>query len=139
MPRFYDRKAWRDLRRVILRRDGYRCVRCHRFVGTPGSARVDHVEPVRMVPSRALDPANLRTLCPTCDNRSHSEKSRSLPYRVDRMVHGNDAMGFPATRAILGTARPAHQVTGGRVGNPRRGPRTTAWGFGSRVLTVRSF
>jgi 5-methylcytosine-specific restriction protein A len=95
VARFYDRKAWRVLRREILRRDNYSCVRCHAFVGGSGKARIDHIEPVTVAPSRALDPANLRTLCAVCDNRAHSEKALHLPYRVDRMVHGNDELGFP--------------------------------------------
>ena len=93
--RFYDRKVWKELRQQILRRDGYQCVRCHCYVGGKNMARVDHIEPLTIAPSRALDPGNLRTLCAACDNRAHSEKTLHLPYRVDRMVHGNNELGFP--------------------------------------------
>ena len=93
--RFYDRKVWKVLRTQILRRDGYRCVRCHCYVGGKGMARIDHIEPLTIAPSRAMDPSNLRTLCAACDNRSHSEKRLGVAWRVDRMVHGNDIEGFP--------------------------------------------
>src|ERR1700749_1353206 len=95
MPRFYDKQAWRDLRRIVLQRDHYRCVRCSAYVGGKGPARVDHIATIKEAPHRALDMTNLRTLCATCDNRSHNEKSRRLPYRVDKIVHGHDATGLP--------------------------------------------
>jgi 5-methylcytosine-specific restriction protein A len=95
MHRPYDRQAWRRLRLVIRQRDGYRCVKCGADVSAPGAARVDHVERVKDNPSRFLDPTNLRTLCPTCDNRSHLEKRRRVPYRVERTVHGCDEFGQP--------------------------------------------
>src|SRR5215831_1075005 len=93
--RFYDKQAWRDLRRMVLVRDHYRCVRCSAYVGGTGAARVDHVVPVKVAPHRALDMTNLRTLCATCDNRSHGEKLMRLPYRIDKIVHGHDASGMP--------------------------------------------
>jgi 5-methylcytosine-specific restriction enzyme A len=91
----YDRQAWRLLRRTILVRDGYCCVKCGRLVQGKGAARVDHIERVRDNPARMLDPTNLRTLCPTCDNRSHIEKRMRVPYRVERTVYGCDELGRP--------------------------------------------
>ena len=114
--RFYDKQAWRDLRRLALQRDGYRCVRCHASVRGKGTARVDHVEPVKLAPHRALDITNLRTLCATCDNRSHNEKARRLPYRIDKIVHGHDATGLP-----LGADHPWN-MPGGRAQNSKGGP-----------------
>lgn len=72
---FYCSEAWRKLRRVVLRRDGYRCVSCLADVSGPGQARVDHIKPRREFPDLALNPYNLRTLCPACDNRRHREKA----------------------------------------------------------------
>jgi 5-methylcytosine-specific restriction protein A len=100
VPRFYDKQIWRRLRRRILERDRYRCVRCKAYVGGKGDARVDHIKPISVAPHLALDPSNLRTLCATCDNRSHSEKSsRDKSVRVDRIVHGFDADGVPRDAA----------------------------------------
>jgi len=70
---------WPALRRAALRRDGYRCVWCGADVSGWKAARVDHIVPVRVDPSRMLDLTNLRTLCPTCDNRRHAEKGGGRP------------------------------------------------------------
>jgi 5-methylcytosine-specific restriction endonuclease McrA len=94
MARFYDLRAWRKLRREILARDNYRCTRCGIYVGASGAARIDHIQLLTMAPSRAFDKTNLRTLCATCDNRSHNEKARHLKTRVDKVVHGVDELGY---------------------------------------------
>ena len=95
MAGFYTSRRWQALRLFVLRRDRYRCVQCGARVVAPGAARVDHIVRIADDPRRALDPTNCRTLCATCDNRSHAEKALHLPYRVERMVHGNDASGIP--------------------------------------------
>lgn len=59
---------WPALRLQVLRRDGWRCVRC----GRRNRLEVDHVTPVRDAPERAFEPANLQVLCRTC----HSRKTR---------------------------------------------------------------
>jgi len=62
-------KRWRDLRAVVLRRDGYACRQC----GARGCRlEVDHVEPARSAPERYFDAGNLQTLCRAC----HSRKTR---------------------------------------------------------------
>jgi len=59
--------GWQRLRRLILRRDGHRCQRCGRAVGSDG--HVDHITPKRL---GGLDvPGNLQTLCHGC----HSVKT----------------------------------------------------------------
>jgi 5-methylcytosine-specific restriction endonuclease McrA len=92
---FYFSARWKQLRKQILRRDNYSCVKCGAFVGAPGAARVDHIERLRDNPSRAYDPANLRTLCGRCDINSHREMSLRVGHRVERTIHGNDETGFP--------------------------------------------
>jgi 5-methylcytosine-specific restriction endonuclease McrA len=92
VARFYDQKAWRVLRREIIKRDGYRCVRCGAYVGDLGAARVDHIVPVTMAPHRRLDPTNLRTLCAICDNRSATTNPK---MRADKIVLGHDIHGLP--------------------------------------------
>jgi 5-methylcytosine-specific restriction endonuclease McrA len=96
MSRFYDKVAWRKLRKRIVARDNYRCVVCHAYVGGVGAARVDHITTIQAAPSRALDPTNLRTLCAACDNQGHSEKGYSArSTRVERFVQGHDDYGLP--------------------------------------------
>jgi 5-methylcytosine-specific restriction protein A len=94
--RFYDKAAWRRLRKRIIARDNYRCVVCHAFVGAVGAARVDHIQTVTAAPSRALDPANLRTLCASCDNKGHSERAtKNRAGRIEKFARGSDEKGYP--------------------------------------------
>jgi 5-methylcytosine-specific restriction endonuclease McrA len=90
--RFYDKGAWRKLRRKILKRDNYCCVRCGAYVGDIGAARIDHIWPVSIAGHRALDADNLRTLCATCDNRSTTTNPK---LRVDKTILGHDIHGLP--------------------------------------------
>lgn len=61
---------WDEIKRVVLRRDGYAC----RICGAPGtrwSLQVHHLTPVRF--GGSSEPANLVTLCPECHARLHRE------------------------------------------------------------------
>lgn len=75
-PGFYQSAEWRELRLRALRRDGWMCLWCGRSVRGKGQSRVDHVRTVREAPHLALSLDNLRTLCPSCDNKRHSEKGK---------------------------------------------------------------
>jgi 5-methylcytosine-specific restriction endonuclease McrA len=70
----YGTPAWHRLRGQALKRDGYRCTVCGVSVRGRGNSRVDHVLPVSTYPQHKLELANLRTLCPSCDNKRHAEK-----------------------------------------------------------------
>jgi 5-methylcytosine-specific restriction endonuclease McrA len=70
----YKHPRWLNLRRKALARDGWRCTVCSADVRGKGAARVDHIVPVRTDPTLAWTLSNLRTLCPSCDNKRHSEK-----------------------------------------------------------------
>ena len=59
---------WKRLRREILRRDNYKCVKC----GAAGMLECDHIQPVRNGGAE-YDPANLQMLCKQC----HSTKTRA--------------------------------------------------------------
>ena len=91
---FYDSAAWKALRRRIVERDGYRCVVCHVSL-TSAQARVDHIVRMKDAPHLALQPGNLRTLCPQCDGHSHRERGTGIPYRMERFVLGHDEHGMP--------------------------------------------
>jgi 5-methylcytosine-specific restriction endonuclease McrA len=95
-PSFYRNAAWRRLRKRILTRDHYHCVMCNAFVGGIGAARVDHIIPTKQAPDRLLDPTNLRTLCASCDNKSHREKGFGIKtHRIERQAYGSDERGYP--------------------------------------------
>jgi 5-methylcytosine-specific restriction enzyme A len=91
----YTSAAWRAMRLVVLRRDGYRCVVCRISVAGKGQARVDHIIRVEDGGAR-LDPANCRSLCPSCDNQAHREKGSGAPQRDERFaIKGADLSGRP--------------------------------------------
>lgn len=92
----YRTTQWRVLRKLILARDGFRCVVCQVYVGRTGAARVDHIQRVSDAPQRALDPSNLRTLCTTCDAQGHRERGSSpSKTRIEQFNHGFDDLGNP--------------------------------------------
>jgi 5-methylcytosine-specific restriction endonuclease McrA len=93
---FYNSSAWRALRPIILRRDNHRCTHCHLYVGGTRAYRIDHIVALSAAPHRALDPTNLRTLCPRCHAQSHRERGMSpSKERIDRMNFGFDDLGNP--------------------------------------------
>jgi 5-methylcytosine-specific restriction protein A len=74
---YYGTQGWRRTRAKVLERDGYRCTASD--CGTPGRGVggrlvVDHV--VERRNGGADHVSNLRTLCPTCDNRRHGRRGR---------------------------------------------------------------
>lgn len=97
---FYYSPAWRSLRIVILKRDGYRCVICKVDVSAKGAARIDHIKPRAMHPELAMEPSNLRSLCVDHDQQI---KERTAG-RDDRkqggvpVIRGCDADGWPLGR-----------------------------------------
>ena len=69
---YYGSTSWRRLRRVILRRDGYRCQKC----GKAGRLECDHVIPVHKG-GAFWEPSNLQALCRPCHfAKSARENSR---------------------------------------------------------------
>jgi 5-methylcytosine-specific restriction endonuclease McrA len=97
MPRLYDSPAWKAIRRAALIRDHWRCVACNRSLSAKGQSRVDHIKPLSTHPHLALSLANLRSLCPRCDNQSHREKGLNCDLRITRFS-GCDRYGMPIDR-----------------------------------------
>ena len=71
--RFYKSKEWEALRLKRLRRDKYVCQECGSkcFGKKRGgiSPNVDHIIPRKVMPAKAMDIDNLRTLCQSCHSR----------------------------------------------------------------------
>jgi 5-methylcytosine-specific restriction endonuclease McrA len=91
MPGFYSRPEWTTLRRRALERDRWRCTLCNASLHGRGRSRVDHIRSRQAAPSLALVLANLRSLCPACDNARHAEKGGA----PGRLLVGADASGWP--------------------------------------------
>ncbi|MEK5524131.1 HNH endonuclease [Heyndrickxia sp. FSL W8-0423] len=83
--KFYDGKAWKQLREEVKQRDHYECQECKRqgrvTIDTneySESAKrkkiqlvVDHIKELEDHPELALDMENLETLCVNCHNKKH--------------------------------------------------------------------
>jgi len=78
--------AARDkLAEIIGARDGYQCFLCGVFL-YPGrqasnSRVVEHLEPWRLSPDKAFDPANLRLCCKQCHD--------TICQSIEAQCHGN--------------------------------------------------
>ena len=62
---------WRRLRRTVLDRDNWRCVRC----GFPDRLEVHHIKPLWKGGAR-FDADNCETLCRGCHIAEHAKPSR---------------------------------------------------------------
>ena len=97
-PPFVLSPAWRKLRLVALRRDGYRCTACGTSISGKGMARVDHILPRSTHPHLALTLSNLRSLCSRCDAQCHREKGTPAHLRTGQRIAritGSDRAGVP--------------------------------------------
>ena len=65
--------AWKKLRLVVLARDAYACAYCGK-----DATEVDHIIPIALDPSLALDIENLQATCRTC-NRQKGIRTRPTP------------------------------------------------------------
>jgi 5-methylcytosine-specific restriction endonuclease McrA len=80
---YYGTAHWKKLRAIVLKRDGYRCTEIGCTTpnrGEGGRLIAGHIIPrptdaqSRNAPTPADHPLNVRTFCPTCDNRHHADK-----------------------------------------------------------------
>lgn len=62
-------RRWQLLRMAVLERDGFACVDCG---SKRGPLEIDHIQPVRLRPDLAFDPANCAARCKPC----HTRKTR---------------------------------------------------------------
>lgn len=91
---FYKSREWLALRFRTLHRDGWRCVMCGASLKGKGNSRVDHIQTIIDRPDLKLDPNNVRSLCPACDNRRHSEKYTKVRDVAQVNVDGTPAGWF---------------------------------------------
>lgn len=78
---FYKSGKWLRKRIKILKRDKYICQECKRYHrhsadGTPVAATlVHHIKPYELFPELGLCNENLISLCESCHNKMHPERS----------------------------------------------------------------
>lgn len=62
---FYRSEVWQEMRKLVLARYGYRCMR---GIDCKGPMHVDHIKPRSKFPKLELDFNNLQVLCESCNN-----------------------------------------------------------------------
>ncbi len=67
----YARSAWKELIKVILKRDNYTCQQCG---NKNGKFNVHHIKKWSRFPLLRFSPSNLITLCIKCHKKEHSKK-----------------------------------------------------------------
>lgn len=100
--KFYHSKEWQAVRAQVLERDAYQCQVCKRSGRLTIADTVHHIVPVRVDPSRKLDPSNLETICRACHNKEHSERAKSLAdkKRLVKAEKRHDTAVFNASPEI---------------------------------------
>ena len=66
--RFYQTPDWRNLRELVIERDGPVCRGCARSIDDARDLTVDHIRPRSRFPSLALEADNLQVLCRSCNS-----------------------------------------------------------------------
>jgi hypothetical protein len=72
MDLYYQTKYWKSIRRIVLKRDNYQCVKC----GGKVSLQVDHIWYCQLGREKIM---NLQTLCIFC----HAEKTKKVDLLRD--------------------------------------------------------
>ena len=72
---------WQAVRRVVFRRDGWRCVLC----GRAGRLECDHISPLEREPGQdPYDPNGLQTLCRPCHIAKTAQENCREPTPPER-------------------------------------------------------
>lgn len=75
---FHNKKAWRDKRIVILKRDGYQCRECKRYGKIIEADTVHHILPIEERYDLRLNNKNLLSLCESCHEKMHDKFNNKL-------------------------------------------------------------
>lgn len=81
MARVANPRGYYGFRKLILERDGYKCVQC----GATESLEVDHIKSFTHYPELRYEPSNGRTLCRPCHKKTdtYGAKSKRRSGRSD--------------------------------------------------------
>lgn len=75
---FYDSPAWRHKRKIVLRRDGYRCQYDKRFGKDTEAKLIHHIFPLLLYPEYRLETWNLISLSVKAHEKLHDRESDLL-------------------------------------------------------------
>lgn len=78
MKTFYKTNRWKNKRKVILKRDDYKCQECKRYGKNTPATTVHHIIPLEQMPDLKLNSLNLISLCQECHNKMHDRITDEL-------------------------------------------------------------
>lgn len=73
----YKGKRWERVRAAALRRDKYQCQWCKRYGRNRQATTVHHIKHTEDYPELVYNLDNLVSLCSSCHNKAHPEKSKA--------------------------------------------------------------
>lgn len=83
---FYKSGVWLSKRSEILKRDNNECQRC-KIKGKYSKAEtVHHIKHLKDYPELAVEDKNLISLCNSCHNEEHPEKTLNFNQRKVRVI-----------------------------------------------------
>jgi len=85
MPRPFNPNSYHGWRKLVLKRDEYKCVAC----GAKDNLQCDHIKPVKTNPELIYDLDNGRVLCFSCHKKTDTYGGKMLKGRiVERNPYG---------------------------------------------------
>ena len=84
--KFYRSTEWLRLRKAVLERDNFECVRCKAMGRFNKGQTVHHIKHLKKFPEQATDKNNLITVCNSCHNTLHPEKA-IVNSKKDSPIH----------------------------------------------------
>lgn len=77
--KFYNSKAWKDLRKFIMQRDNYLCVHCAKEGIAEAAIDVNHIKKLKDAWDDRLNQDNLEALCRKCHAKADKGKVEENP------------------------------------------------------------
>ena len=85
---FYNSRAWKVMRKVVLERDNHLCRHCHQQGKITVADVVHHIKELKTHWYLRLTKENLLSLCHDCHNKEHKRDKSKGPTLSQRMTRG---------------------------------------------------
>ena len=100
---FFQSREWRELRYIVIKRDGARCLACGRSPANGIIIHVDHIVPVSKDWGKRLDIKNLQVLCEECNLGKSNTDSTSWSKNSNTPMDGSEFVLL--TKEVLDSLR----------------------------------
>lgn len=110
---FFVSREWRELRYLVIQRNGARCLACGRSPQDGVRIHVDHIVPVSKDWSKRLDFSNLQVLCEDCNiGKSNTDRTDWRSAQPKQMINGDMIL---VTDQVLETLKTNGSFTGATI------------------------